>query len=142
MIHRYLQIPGVWVKEDSDTVMVFGSNCQMPGNPKEMNLCPATLLARYKPADIRRVSGRFPLENSPVGTDSVLGCFSTPWYWIESLWFTLSFNLGPVEGPFRDWPSSWTRGATGRNHPASYPLRPPPIAGARPRSEPAVRFPY
>src|SRR5260370_37634788 len=137
MIHRYLQNPrslgqgrfgyghGLWLQL-SDA-----------GGPQA-----ATLLARYKPADIRRVSGRFPLENSPVGTDSVLGCFSTSWYWIEPLWFTCSFNLGPVEGPFRDWPSSLTRGATGRNHPASYPLQPPPIAGARLRSEPAVRFPY
>jgi hypothetical protein len=68
--------------------MLLGSSCQMPGDPKEMNLCPATLLARYKPADIRRVSGQFLLENSPVGTDRVLGCFCTKRYWIEPLWFT------------------------------------------------------
>src|SRR5260370_10394843 len=119
MIHRYLQIPGVWVKEDSDTVMVFGSSCQMPGDPKEMNFCPATLLARYKPADIRRVSGRFPLENSPVGTDSVLGRFSTPWHWIEPLWLR-EFPTMVRWSDQLDCLNSWRLGSTGRNHPASY----------------------
>jgi site-specific recombinase XerD len=56
--------------------------------PQADKLLPGDVSGPHKPADLRRVSGQFLLENSPVGTDYVLGCFSIPLYWIELLWFT------------------------------------------------------
>jgi hypothetical protein len=38
-------IPEVWVKEDSDTVIVFGSIGRNAGHRKEKNWCPAIHLA-------------------------------------------------------------------------------------------------